>query len=188
MAEMVVLLVLAALLGVIVGWILFGRRRQATAQTGEVEVLRAELATCRDAGQDQAAEIARLQDKLAEAGRAGESGTETASATSTMSESTLTDDDAAKPATLDGPRRGKADDLKQIKGIGPKLEKLVNGMGFYHFDQIAAWTDAEVAWVDANIEGFKGRVTRDGWVDQAKVLAGGGATAFSDKVKKGDVY
>lgn len=63
--EMVVLLVLAAILGLIVGWIVWGRRKAPTAAVGEVEVLRAELATCREAGTDQAAEIARLQDKVA---------------------------------------------------------------------------------------------------------------------------
>ncbi len=93
-----------------------------------------------------------------------------------------------KPQTLDGPRDGAADDLKQIKGIGPKLEKLVNSLGFYHFDQIGGWTDAEVAWVDQNLEGFKGRVSRDKWVEQARTLSEGGETAFSNRVKKGGVY
>ena len=41
--------------------------------------------------------------------------------------------------------RGGADDLKKIKGVGPKLEAMLHGMGFYHFDQIANWTAAEVA-------------------------------------------
>ena len=72
---------------------------------------------------------------------------------------------------LDAPREGKADDLKEIKGVGPKLEKLLNSLGFYHFDQVAAWTDRELAWVDDNLEGFKGRATRDEWVAQAKELA-----------------
>lgn len=76
-----------------------------------------------------------------------------------------------RPEALAGPRGGQADDLKRIKGIGPKLEKLCNTLGFYHFDQVAAWADDEVAWVDQNLEGFKGRVTRDEWVAQAKVLA-----------------
>ena len=75
------------------------------------------------------------------------------------------------PPTLEGPRNGKADDLKQITGVGPKLEKLLNDMGFFHFDQIAAWTGDEIAWVDANMEGSKGRATRDDWVGQAKELA-----------------
>ncbi len=94
----------------------------------------------------------------------------------------------SKPAALEGARDGKADDLKMIKGVGPKLEKLLNSMGFYHFDQVAAWTSNEVAWVDENLEGFKGRVSRDNWVAQAKTLASGGETEFSKKVEDGDVY
>lgn len=93
-----------------------------------------------------------------------------------------------KPAGLDAPRDGQADDLKRVKGIGPKLEKLCNSMGFWHFDQIAAWKAEEIAWVDQNLEGFKGRVTRDEWVAQAKALAAGEETAFSKKVDKGGVY
>lgn len=96
--------------------------------------------------------------------------------------------EGTRPAALDGPRGGQADDLKRIKGVGPKMEQLCNSLGFYHFDQIAAWTPDEVAWVDANLEGFKGRVSRDTWVDQAKLLASGGETEFSKKVDDGDVY
>lgn len=96
--------------------------------------------------------------------------------------------EASRPQALDAPREGGADDLKKIKGVGPKLEELVNSMGFYHFDQIANWTESEVAWVDENLEGFKGRVTRDGWVEQAKLLASGNDTEFSKRVDKGDVY
>ena len=94
----------------------------------------------------------------------------------------------AKPEALAAPRDGGADDLNQIKGVGPKLETLLHKLGFFHFDQIAKWTGEEVAWVDENLEGFKGRVSRDGWVDQARRLAAGKETEFSKKVKKGDVY
>ena len=80
----------------------------------------------------------------------------------------------SKPAALPSARGGKADDLKIIVGIGPKLEILCHKLGFFHFDQIAAWTAAEIAWVDDNLEGFKGRVTRDNWVDQARSLAARG--------------
>jgi len=98
------------------------------------------------------------------------------------------ENEGTRPEALDGPRDGKADNLKEIKGIGPKLEKLCNSMGFYHFDQIANWTPDEVAWVNANLEGFKGRVTRDNWIEQAKILAAGGETEFSKRVEGGDVY
>ena len=97
-------------------------------------------------------------------------------------------DEGTRPAGLDAPRDGKADDLKQIKGVGPKMETLCNSLGFWHFDQIASWTADEVAWVDANLTGFKGRVSRDEWVEQAKILAGGGETEFSKRVEDGDVY
>ncbi len=93
-----------------------------------------------------------------------------------------------KPEALSEPRGGQADDLKMIKGVGPKLEKLLHSLGFYHFDQIAKWTATDVAWVDENLAGFKGRATRDNWVEQAGLLAAGEATEFSKKVKKGDVY
>ncbi|RYI05952.1 MAG: hypothetical protein EON48_14885, partial [Acetobacteraceae bacterium] len=71
---------------------------------------------------------------------------------------------------LKAPRKGRADDLQEIEGIGPALEKLVNGMGFYHFDQIAAWTAADVATVDAEMKTFKGRIARDRWVEQARII------------------
>ena len=95
---------------------------------------------------------------------------------------------ADKPQALSAARDGKADDLKMIKGVGPKLETLLHSMGFYHYDQIAGWSDKEVAWVDENLEGFKGRVSRDNWVEQAKQLATGAETEFSKKAKKDDIY
>jgi predicted flap endonuclease-1-like 5' DNA nuclease len=94
----------------------------------------------------------------------------------------------ARPAALDAPRGGKADDLKQIKGVGPKLEAQCNALGIYHFDQIAAWGPDEVAWMDDNLKGFKGRVSRDNWIEQAKILAAGGETEFSKRAKDGKVY
>ena len=77
-----------------------------------------------------------------------------------------------EPELLSAPREGRdADDLKKISGVGPKLEELLNSMGFWHFDQIAAWGPSEIAWVDARLK-FKGRIERDNWVAQATELAG----------------
>ena len=89
-----------------------------------------------------------------------------------------------KPKVLKAARKGKADDLKLVLGIGPKLEELCHKLGFYHFDQIAAWTADEIAWVDENLEGFKGRVTRDKWVVQAKILAAGGTAEEAERAAK----
>lgn len=96
--------------------------------------------------------------------------------------------DDGTPKFLSAAREGGPDDLKQIKGVGPKLEKTLHEMGIYHFDQIAEWGPKEQAWMDDNLAGFKGRATRDEWVPQAKTLAAGGTTAFSEKVDKGGVY
>lgn len=84
---------------------------------------------------------------------------------------------------LTAPRAGKADDLKEIEGIGPAMEKLVNGLGFYHFDQIAGWGEADVASVDAEMKGFKGRIARDRWVAQAKIIVTEGLEAFRERAK-----
>lgn len=75
----------------------------------------------------------------------------------------------AKPAA----RAVKADDLKLIAGIGPKLEQVLNAKGIRSFAEIAAWTDAEIARLDAEL-GFNGRIGRDDWTGQAKILAGRG--------------
>ncbi|MEN9011867.1 MAG: NADH-quinone oxidoreductase subunit E [Yoonia sp.] len=75
-----------------------------------------------------------------------------------------------KPRTMTAPRKSGADDLKLISGVGPKLEGVLNELGFWHFDQIAKWTGAEIAWVDSRLK-FKGRIDRDNWIAQAANLA-----------------
>jgi NADH-quinone oxidoreductase subunit E len=77
-----------------------------------------------------------------------------------------------RPELLKKPH-GKADDLKLIWGVGPALEKLLNKIGIWHFDQIANWSAKELTWVDEKLEGFKGRAKRDEWVKQSKKLAKG---------------
>ncbi len=91
------------------------------------------------------------------------------------------------PEVLTAARDGKADNLKLLKGVGPKLEETLNSLGFYHYDQIAAWTEAQVAWVDARLK-FKGRIERDGWIEQAKQLAAGEETDFAKAAKKDGRY
>jgi predicted flap endonuclease-1-like 5' DNA nuclease len=79
---------------------------------------------------------------------------------------------------------GKADDLKLIKGIGPKNEKACNELGVYQFHQIADWTPDEAIWVGHHIA-FPGRIEREQWIAQAKLLASGGDTDHSSAVKSG---
>ena len=81
---------------------------------------------------------------------------------------------AAKPKVLytDGATDGEPDDLKLIKGIGPKFEKELNNNGVYYFRQIGAWKVADVKVVEEKIDSLaKGRVKRDDWVKQGKALA-----------------
>lgn len=77
----------------------------------------------------------------------------------------------AGPERLSAPQ-GVADDLKLISGVGPKLEQTLNGLGFWHFSQIAKWKKSDVAIVDDELS-FKGRIERDDWIKQAKALAKG---------------
>lgn len=78
------------------------------------------------------------------------------------------------PELLKKPRHGKSDDLKRIDGIGPVFEKLLHKTGVWHFDQIASWSAADLAHVDALLKGFHGRIKRDEWVKQAKKLTKAG--------------
>ena len=76
---------------------------------------------------------------------------------------------------------GAADDLTLIKGVGPKLNALLISLGVIRFDQIAAWGTSEIAEVDRFLGSFKGRISRDAWVEQAGLLARGDHAAFAAK-------
>ncbi|TCR62650.1 NADH-quinone oxidoreductase subunit NuoE [Bosea sp. BK604] len=88
----------------------------------------------------------------------------------------------SKPELLTAARNNAPDDLELIYGVGPKLAKMLNEMGIWHYDQVAAWTPAELAWVDSRLTGFKGRATRDDWISQSKKLA----TGWRPESKLGD--
>ena len=79
-------------------------------------------------------------------------------------------DDPARPPALDAAREGGADDLKRISGVGPKIEGILNELGIFHFDQVAAWTEAQKDWVNGYLR-FKGRIDREKWLEQAATLA-----------------
>jgi predicted flap endonuclease-1-like 5' DNA nuclease len=78
------------------------------------------------------------------------------------------------PQGLSAPE-GAPDDLKKISGIGPGIEKTLNGLGIYHFRQIAAFTPDNVAWVNQHLR-FRGRIEREDWIGQARKLAAGETT------------
>ena len=91
-----------------------------------------------------------------------------------------------RPLALAAPLGGAADDLKRIRGIGPANEKKLHGLGVYHFSQIAAWTEQNAKWA-GSFMAFPGRIEREEWIPQAKILATGAETAFSKRVDAGEV-
>ena len=80
----------------------------------------------------------------------------------------LMPEDFRQPKALDKP--AKPSDLKAISGIGPKLEKVLNGLGIWTYGQIAGWTSEEIAWVEDYLS-LAGRIGRDDWTAQAAALA-----------------
>ena len=188
LTQMFLYLLCAFLLGLLLGWLLWrnGQRSsedydamvaQRDALSAERNDLQTNLDACRARGTADRETIDALradkldmQAKLDAAGAARQAVPAPVAPAPVATESTFTGT-ASKPEGLSAPRGGAADDLQQISGVGPKMEKLLHSLGYYHFDQIAVWTPAEVAWVDDNLEGFKGRATRDEWIKQAKKLA-----------------
>lgn len=91
-----------------------------------------------------------------------------------------------RPQGLAAARGGAKDDLKRIRGIGRVNEGKLNDLGIFHFDQIAGWSASHAAWVNTFLA-FPGRIEREDWIAQAKILAEGGETEFARRVDKGEV-
>lgn len=79
---------------------------------------------------------------------------------------------------------GAADDLRKIKGLGPKMLTLLTSLGITRYEQIAAWTEADLDDLDTKLGAFAGRPRRDSWVEQARLLAGGDTGAYEEKFGK----
>ena len=91
-----------------------------------------------------------------------------------------------KPVGIAAAEGGKGDDLKVIKGIGPKNEKILNDLGVFHWCQIAAWTPENAVWMGHHMA-FPGRIEREHWISQAHILCAGGDTEHSLAVKSGAI-
>jgi NADH-quinone oxidoreductase subunit E len=92
-------------------------------------------------------------------------------------------DDSPKPLGFAVPPE-QVDQLKRIKGIGPVIEKTLNSLGIYQFKQIAEFTRENITWVEEHLS-FIGRIDREDWVAQAKALHEGQETEFSKRVDEG---
>ena len=155
-------LLIAALLGLVLGWWLRGRRCEAEI----IDILRRQ----REALRLRDNRIDALREQAAEGGsEPGQPAAKAKSGTRRPAPGKANGDN--KPAVLLDTPPARPDDLKQISGVGPKLEQQLNSLGVYQFAQIARFTKKDIAWVDQHLERFKGRIERDGWVAQAKRLA-----------------
>lgn len=79
---------------------------------------------------------------------------------------------------------GSADDLTRIKGLGPKIAQQLKDLGVTSFTQIGAWDDAEIDRIDAQLGRFQGRIRRDDWPTQARLLAAGDTAGYEAKFGK----
>ncbi len=124
------------------------------------------MAAAKEAGTEEAGSGAKPN------GAAGKTAEKTEDTAETKSEDTAETKSEDAPAIaykgLDAPE-GEADDLKKISGVGPVLEEKLNKLGIYHFRQIVALSPSEISAIDGALN-FKGRIDRDGWIDQAKKL------------------
>lgn len=185
---------LALIIGLLVAWWLFGRTSKAERRERRPDVL------------DEGAAPAQRNQALIDAPSAATAATTapppSPAATAASFASTGPDimggigeiagaaaaeevADAMPPAPPVQPvSAGEADDLRQIKGVGPKLVALLHGLGITRYAQIAAWTDADIDRIDAQMGAFAGRIRRDGWVEQAKFLAAGDKAGFEARFGK----
>jgi predicted flap endonuclease-1-like 5' DNA nuclease len=175
----------------------------ASAQASKSEASKSEtveseaLVSARLAVEARAAELARVavakvvgDERVAEAEKVGEDD-RAAAATTEAAVAVSTGQAEAyhpgnKPQGIATPAQGEADDLKMIRGIGPRNEKACNSLGIYTFRQIAEWTPAQAIWVGHYLA-FPGRIEREHWTAQAKLLASGVETEHAKAVRSGGV-
>jgi predicted flap endonuclease-1-like 5' DNA nuclease len=147
----------------------------------------------RNAAAAKAADDARLAGaakvtedaRLAAAAKTVEAARPAIAATVAPSPATSSQHPGTRPQGIAAPE-GTADDLKLIKGIGPKNERISNALGIYHFRQIANWTPEQAIWMGHHLA-FPGRIEREHWIPQAKLLASGGDTDHSAGIKSGTI-
>ncbi len=177
------LLVVALLVGIAIAWWIFvGNRKTKVERSASTDVLDegAERAKRNQALIDKpSAEASSVESKIA----AAEAEPAPTPAPAPPAAATPTPEpvpQATPPVPSAAPSSG-SDDLKRIKGVGPKLEKLLKELGVSTYAQIASWSEADIDRIDAQLGNFQGRIRRDSWTEQAKFLAAGDVAGFEGK-------
>ena len=180
------LIVAALLLGLVIAWYLFNSSRKTRVTSTSRDVLDdgAAPAQRNKALIDSAPAATPMQPAagVPAGGATTEPAATTPAATPAPTPTPAPASASATPASASAPAGG--DDLTRIKGLGPKLSATLRGMGVTTFAQIAAWDDAEIDRVDAQMGRFQGRIRRDDWVGQAAMLAAGNEAGFADRFGK----
>lgn len=197
------LVVAALLIGVLVAWWVFARSRRTTVtrddapelgEPGKAQRNQALIDSPREITQDSAAKAEAIAPSMAGMGGVGAAATHLADAPEAepvpapmppAPEPAPAPAPARAPAPAPAPTPASAesDDLTQIKGLGPRISARLGDAGVTRFAEIAAWSDADIAAWDERMN-FKGRVQRDRWVDQARMLAAGDTAAYEAEFGK----
>ena len=197
--ELTTLLLIAVpafLLGLLLGFLIFGQRRARAALAEELEERSTEIARLQDRNEELTRELAMARDQIAPLAdevdrlramktRVPPPETSTAAAAPvTREERGLAPQPQEKlPAFLDKKPKDP-DDLSLLKGVGPKMETMLHDMGVWFYAQIADWSDEDVRAADAKLDKFKGRIERDQLIEQAKLLAAGRVTEYEARFGK----
>jgi predicted flap endonuclease-1-like 5' DNA nuclease len=172
---------LALIIGLLVAWWLFGRASKAPERPDRRPDVLDEGAA--PAQRNQALIDAPSATAAAFAG----SGPDTMAGVGEIVGAGAAEEIAGAPAPSVPPVEAAmegADDLRRIKGVGPKLVALLHSLGITRYAEIAGWSEADIDRVDAQLGAFAGRIRRDGWVEQAKYLAAGDTAGFEAKYGK----
>ena len=164
------LLVIALVLGLVIAWWIFVGGRRTRVEIDRRDTL------------DEGANKARRNQALIDAPPVA-AGSGTADLIPPPTPEGLAGIGAAIQAEVP-PAPAPHDDLTRLKGVGPKLAAMLHGLGVTGFDDIAGWDDAAIDRIDARLGQFSGRIRRDDWVTQARLLAAGDTSGFENKFGK----
>lgn len=171
-AEYWILLVVALVIGLVVAWYLFHASRRTRVTGSSKDVL--------DEGADRAQRNNALIDSAPAATRETASPEPDALPLVSAAAAPEAPDSTIAAVVVEVEESAESeDDLTRIKGVGPKLAAILADLGVTRFSQIAAWDDAEIQRINSHLGRFEGRITRDDWVGQARLLAAGDAAGYT---------
>ncbi|MGI8944028.1 MAG: hypothetical protein ACR2FJ_07350 [Qipengyuania sp.] len=163
------LIVLALVAGLAISWYMFHARRRARVTGKRGDVL------------DEGAAPAARNQALIDGARASEPSVVPPTAPEAIAGAGEAISAAVEKRQADVAAPSGGDDLTRIKGIGPKVATLLNELGVTRFAQIAAWEEGDIERIDARLGRFHGRIQRDNWVEQARLLENGDMAGYESK-------